>query len=59
MGFWKEILKEADWVSENWRFRIGNGSRVRYHWCGSSALNLSFPFLFELVVNKQETRAEV
>ena len=28
--FGKDILKEASWVKENWKFRIGNGSEVRF-----------------------------
>ena len=28
VGLWKEILKEAYWVSENWKFKLSNGTRV-------------------------------
>ena len=45
VGFWKTILKEAGWVSGNWKFRICRGNRIRFwsgHWCGSSALSHSF-----------------
>lgn len=42
--------------------RIGNGRRIRF-WtnqlCGSSVFSLTFPVLFELVVNKQEIVVEV
>ena len=30
VGLWKEILKEADWISENWKFKVGNGTRIRF-----------------------------
>ena len=30
VGFWKEILKESNWVKENWRFIIGNGTGLRF-----------------------------
>ena len=61
VGFWKDILKEASWVKEDWKFRIGNGSEVRFwtdYWCGPSTLNHSYPTLFEVVINKLETMAE-
>lgn len=62
VGLWKEILKEAAWFGENWKFRIHNGARIRFeidHWHGSSVFSLSFPTLFKLVANKQETMALV
>ena len=55
VGFWKEILKELCWVEENWKFGVGNGARIHFwtdHWCGSSALRLSFPSLFDIAANK-------
>ena len=61
VGLWKEILKEASWVKDNWKFRVGNGSRVRFwtdFWCGPSTLSHSFPSLFEIVANKSITMAE-
>ena len=30
VGLWKDIAKEAYWISESWKFRIGDGSRVRF-----------------------------
>lgn len=48
--------------SSNLLFRIGDGSRNHFWtdpWCGSSALNLSFPTLVDVAVNKNETVAEV
>ena len=62
VGLWKEILKEADWISENWKFRVGNGTRIRFSfdlWCGNLALNQAFPTLFELAKNNQETLSNV
>ena len=62
VGLWEEILKEADWISKNWKFRVGNGTRIRLwfdHWCGNSALNQAFPTLFELAANNQETMSEL
>ena len=62
MGFWKEILKESRWVRENWKFNVGNENRIRfwtYHWCGSLALSLSFPFLFDIAANKLASVANV
>ena len=62
VGLWKEILKGSSWVKENWKFRIENGYRIRFwkdHWCGLAALNPTFPFLFDLAVNKSETIEEV
>lgn len=29
------------------------------HWCGTSAFSISYPVLYELVVNKHETMAEI
>ena len=62
MGIWKEILIELSRVKENWKFMIGNGSRIRFwkdHWCGPATLNLTFPSLFDLTMNKSETVEEV
>ena len=62
VGLWKDIAKEAYWISESWKFRIGDGSRVRFwtnHWCSSTTLSISFPSLFGIVANKNETVAEV
>ena len=59
---WKEILKEENWVSENWKFRVGNGPRIRFwidHWSRTSTSNQAFPTLFELASNNQETIVEV
>ena len=27
---WKEILKGSGWVSQNWKFRLGNGIRISF-----------------------------
>ena len=61
MDLWKEILKEASKVKDNWKFRVGNGTRVRFwtdFWCGPSTLCHSFPSLFEIVVDKFTIVAE-
>ena len=61
MGLWKEILKEASWVKHNWKFRVGNGTKVRFwtdFWCGPSALSHSFPSLFKVVDDKSITMVE-
>ena len=62
VGFWKEILKESSWIRENWKFRIGTGTRIIFWtnpWCGSSILSPTFPDLFKVAVKKHETLAEV
>ena len=30
VGLWKEIIKEANWVSEKWKFKIGTCTRIRF-----------------------------
>ena len=30
VGLWKEILKESNWVKQNWKFIVGNGTRIRF-----------------------------
>ena len=62
MGFWKDILKESRWVKENWKSSVGKGNKIRFwiiHWCGSSALGLSFTSLFDIVANKLASMADV
>ena len=62
VDLWKEILKEFSWVKENWRFIVGNGTRIRFFlesWCGTASLRHSFPTLFNLAVNKFEIMADV
>lgn len=62
VGLWKEILKEVDWISENWKSKIGRGMGLRFwidHWSDSSALYHSSPTIFELATNKQEILAKV
>ena len=62
VGLWKEIIKESSWVKENWRFIVGNDTRLRFWldlWCGTVALRHSFPILFDLSVNKFETVVDV
>ena len=61
-GLWKDILKESGWVKDNWKFRVGNGTRIHFwtdHWCGTSALSIFFPSLFGITVNKHVTVADV
>ena len=61
-GLWKDITKEADWISKSWKFNIDDGSRVRFskdQWCGSTTLSISFPSLFGIAANKNEIVAEV
>ena len=61
-GLWKDITKEADWINKSWKFNIGDGYKVRFwkdHWCGSTTLSISFPSLFSIVANKNETVVEV
>lgn len=58
VGLWKDVLKELFWVSENWIFKIGDDSRVRFKgdpWCGNFALKSSFTTLYRLAVNENET----
>lgn len=56
VGLWKEILKEMIWVSENWKFRLGRGTRVSVwidHWCDSQLyVMLSQPFLSEWLTKR-------
>ena len=62
VGLWKAILKEFSWVKENWRFIVGNDTRIRFwldSWYGTAPLRHSFPTLFDLTVNKSETVADV
>ena len=62
VGLWKKIIKESSWMKENWRFVVGNGTRMRFwldRWCGTAPLRHSFPILFDLAVNKFETVADV
>ena len=62
VGLWKEIMKESSWVKENGRFIVGNDTRIRFWldlWCGTTPLRRSYPTLFDLVVNKVETVADV
>ena len=30
VGLWKEILKESGWVNDNWKFKVGNGTRIHF-----------------------------
>ena len=30
MGLWKGILKESGWVKDNWKLRVGNGTRIHF-----------------------------
>ena len=30
VGLWKEIIKESSCVKENWRFIVGNDTRIRF-----------------------------
>ena len=56
------LLKESNWVKENWRFIVGNSIRIRFWldlWCGTAPLRHSFPIIFDLAVNKFETVADV
>ena len=62
VGLWKEILKESGWVKENWKFIVGNDTRIRFWldpWCGIFLVRHSFPTLFDLAVYKFETLADV
>ena len=59
---WKEIRKVSSWLSNYIGFSMGNGSRIKFWldpWCGGKALCNSFPFLFALMVSKEEWVAEV
>ena len=59
-GLWKDVTKEADWISKSWKFNIGDGSKFwKDHWCGSTTLSISFPSLFGIAANKNEIVAEV
>ena len=62
MGLWKDILKESSWISGNWKYIIGNGARVKFWldlWCCNTTHTLSFPALFKVVANKEDTVVEV
>lgn len=61
-GLWKDILRESSRVKENWKFCIGHGTRIRFwmnHWCGNLALSISYPTLFESIVNKLEIMGKI
>ena len=62
VDLWKEILKESSWIKDNSTFRVGKGTKIRFWldtWCSSFALNLSFPELYAIEVNKGETVVDV
>ena len=62
VGLRKEIRKESSWLNNYIGFSVGNGSRIKFWldpWCGGKALCNSFPFLFALMVSKEEWVAEV
>ena len=53
VGVWKEILKEACWCWDNFQFKVGKGTKIKFwtdHWCGSATLSQIFPQLFSLTV---------
>ncbi|RVW70045.1 hypothetical protein CK203_059033 [Vitis vinifera] len=59
---WKEILKEACWCWDNFQFKVGKGTKIKFwidHWCGNAALSQIFPLLFALAVHRNATVNEV
>ena len=61
VDLWKEIL-ESSWIKDNSTFRVGKATKIRFWfdtWCSSFALNLSFPELYAIEVNKGETVVDV
>ncbi|WJZ80362.1 hypothetical protein VitviT2T_000290 [Vitis vinifera] len=62
LGLWKGIRMDWELVSNRMVFIVGNGRRVRFwrdKWCGDSPLCSSFPSLFALTVDKEESVADV
>ncbi|RVW64393.1 LINE-1 retrotransposable element ORF2 protein [Vitis vinifera] len=59
---WKEILKEACWCWDNFQFKVGKGTKIKFwidHWCGNATLSHIFPQLFALAVHRNATVNEV
>ncbi|RVX08811.1 hypothetical protein CK203_011017 [Vitis vinifera] len=62
LGLWKGICMNWELVSNRLVFIVGNGRRVRFwrdKWCGDSPLCSSFPSLFALTNDKEESVANV
>nr|CAN70867.1 hypothetical protein VITISV_027610 [Vitis vinifera] len=62
LGLWKGIRMNWELVSNRLVFIVGNGRRVRFwrdKWCGDSPLCSSFPSLFALTDDKEESVANV
>ncbi|RVW39007.1 Exocyst complex component SEC8 [Vitis vinifera] len=62
VGVWKEILKEACWCWDNFQFKVGKGTKIKFwtdHWCDNAALSQIFPQLFTLAVQRNATVNEV
>ncbi|RVW30599.1 LINE-1 reverse transcriptase-like [Vitis vinifera] len=62
LGLWKGIRMDWELVSNRLVFIVGNGRRVRFwrdKWCGDSPLCSSFPSLFALTVDKEESVVDV
>ncbi|RVW90208.1 ADP-ribosylation factor-like protein 8c [Vitis vinifera] len=62
LGLWKGIRMNWELVSNRLVFIVGNGRRVRFwrdKWCGDSPLCSSFPSLFALTNDKEESVANV
>ncbi|RVW97660.1 Exocyst complex component SEC8 [Vitis vinifera] len=58
VGVWKEILKEACWCWDNFQFKVGKGTKIKFwtdHWCDNAALSQIFPQLFTLAVQRNAT----
>ncbi|XP_059650347.1 uncharacterized protein LOC132296126 [Cornus florida] len=60
VGAWKFIRKGWDAFSPNVRFRVRDGSRVRFWedlWCGNQPLCRTFPRLFSIAADRHATVA--
>ena len=61
-SLWKEIRKEWLGFFQNAVFALGDGRRINFWndvWCGEKALSNSFPFLFNLALNKEAKVADI
>ena len=62
VGLWKEIIKEWPFFLQEAAFSIGDDRKVSFWkdvWCGGEALCSVFPSLFNLVVHKDATMADM
>jgi hypothetical protein len=60
VGLWKNIKKGWRMFSSHTRFKLGDGSNIRFYhdvWCGEKALKEDFPDLYSIVCVKDASVA--